>query len=89
MASKKSKRKIEDRHNRWVEIRGLFRDGWEVDDLAWEFDISRRLVRKILKKDMGFMRRATALRELIPAINALFGLDYERYKTKSSELGEN
>ena len=52
---------------------------WKVGELASEYNISRRLVRKILKKShLPNIARPNMLRELLPALNALFGSDFAK-----------
>ncbi len=79
MPSRNSKRKRMERNFRWYEMRHLFyTDGWDSQELAYEFCISVRLVRKILSKKRipARITRSQALKELLPGLNALFGLEY-------------
>lgn len=84
MTSKKFKRKRMDRALRWNDIHDCFHNyGWDIRGLADEFGMSARLVRKILRKKIiiGRIPRPEALKELLPGINALFGMDYAKRET--------
>jgi hypothetical protein len=81
MPSKKSKRKRMDRNLRWNQMHDWFyRDGWGLGEIANELNMSVRLVRKILRKENipARMTRAHVLKELLPGLNALFGLEYAK-----------
>lgn len=83
MPSKKSKRKRMDRNLRWNQMHDRFyKDGWGLEELANELNMSVRLVRKIIRKENipARMTRAQVLKELLPAINALFGLEYAQWE---------
>jgi transcriptional regulator with XRE-family HTH domain len=89
MPSRKSKLKYSTRYDRWAQTHKWFRDGWTVEELASELDVSRRLVRKILNKDLGFRSRPQALKELLPGLNALFGLEYSKLESEHSQMEAN
>ena len=86
MASKNTKR-----YYRWLEMRERFhKRNWKVGELASEYNISRRLVRKILKKPhLPNIARPNMLRELLPRLNALFGLEYDKYENEHSQMEAN
>lgn len=92
MPSRNSKRKRMERNRRWHQMhRWFYTDEWGVKELADEFDMSVRLVRKILSKESipAQLTRAQVLKELLPGLNALFGLEYSEFESEHSQPGAN
>ena len=77
MAEYKERESLFQRNNR---MRWLYSEGVTHAELASLYDMSTRNARRITAQAPPKLDRARLLKELLPGLNALFGLEYEKHK---------
>ena len=77
MAEYKERESLFQRNNR---MRWLYSEGATNAELASLYDMSTRNACRITAQAPPKLDRARLLKELLPGLNALFGLEYEKHK---------
>ena len=86
MAEYKERKSLFIRNNR---MRWLYSEGATHVELAGLYDMSARNARRITAFAPPKMDRAQLLKELLPGLNALFGMEYDRYEGEHNETYRN
>lgn len=82
MAEYKERESLFQRNNR---MRWLYSEGATHAELASLYDMSTRNACRITAQAPPKLDRVRLLKELLPGLNALFGLEYSKYETKHNE----
>ena len=82
MAAYEERKSLFKRNNR---MRWLYSEGVTHKELARLYDMSTRNACRITAQAPPKLDRAWLLKELLPGLNALFGLEYSKYETEHNE----
>jgi len=86
MAEYKERKSLFKRNNR---MRWLYSEGVTHAELASLYGMSTRNACRITAQAPPKLDRARLLKELLPGLNALFGLEYSKYETEHNETYRN